>query len=202
MTDLEKQPQDPAADLALIRNMMAAGRRHAGINGTHLIWWGCLLGTAFFLTYAQVADWIPNQGALVWIIMMVIGWAGSFYIGYRQNRPSGEHNPALEAYASAWFAVGLTMVFHMTATLLGEGTSPSNATTLAGGVIGCAFFVMARVLKIKPLLIAAFGWWAIMSVAIYYPGFPKEFLLVLSSAAFILIAGPGLYLSRMAQDGE
>jgi len=196
------RPRSAEEDLALIRQMMAVGRRRAGVNGSHLVWWGALLSSAFFLQYASVVDWIPKYGATIWISMMVIGWAGSFYIGCKSGRSHLEHNPVFKAYGAAWLAVGITMLVHMIASFAGDGTSPTGSTTLAGGVIGSAFFVMSQVLRIRPMLYAAFGWWAIMAYAIYATSFPKEILLILSAASAFLIMAPGLYLSRLAANGE
>lgn len=198
----EKSPQNAEADLALIRQMMAAGRRRAGINGAHLVWWGGILAIGFFSTYAQIMQWMPPLGVAPWILLMVVGWSGSFYLGHKAGRANSEHNPALSAYSSAWLAVGITMLVHMVMSLIGHGTPPTAATMLSGGVIGCAFFVMACVLQIRPMFFAAAGWWAIMAYAIYIDVLPKGFLLVLSGASLLLIMLPGLYLRRLAENGK
>jgi len=193
-------PRSAADDLALIRAMMAAGRRRAGINGSHLILWGALLAAAFFSQYASYVGWLPGLGNEIWIVMTAVGWAGSIYLGRKNGRPCNEHNPALEAYGSAWMGVGITMLLFLFATAFGKGQiGPSAATMLSSGVIGSAFFVMGMVLKMRPMFMAAAGWWAMMVYVIVTPRMEVEILLVLTAAALLLILGPGVYLQRLAK---
>jgi len=199
-TSTPNTAHDPEADLALIRNMMAAGRRRAGINGAHLVWWGALLAFTFFYQYATILGWVPHYGAMPWVIMTAVGWAGSFFLGHKDGRSGAEHNPALAAYGSAWMAVGITMILFLLTAFIGNGSSHGSATILSSGVIGCAFFVMAHVLRLRPMYFAAAGWWAIMSYALLYPAFPKETVLVLSGASILFVLVPGLYLQRIASD--
>lgn len=191
------------SDLALIREMMAVGRKRAGINGSHLVLWGILLSATFFAQYASIMKWIPTLNMELWISMTAIGWIGSFYLGHKNGRSPAENNPTLLAYSSAWFAVGLTMLLFLLATMFGgNNVGPSAATMLSSGVIGAAFFVMAMVLKIRPMFFAAAGWWAIMVYVITAKQMHAEILLILSAAAALLILGPGLYLQRLVQTEE
>lgn len=198
----ETPDRSPEADLALIRDMMQAGRKRAGVNGEHLVWWGSLLATAFFLQYAGVKEWIPFFGKPVWVGMTVVGWAGSIYMGMKTGRSNSENNPTLTAYGSAWLAVGITMALFTIGSLAGPGTGPGTATMVSSAVIGAAFFVMACVLQLRPMLFAAFGWWAIMLYALMRTEYSKEILLLLSIASLTLILAPGLYLRRLASDKE
>ena len=201
--DSDTLDRSAESDLALIRQMMAAGRRRAGINGSHLVLWGMLLSATFFAQYASVMKWIPALNMELWVTMTAIGWAGSFYLGRKNGRCEEENNPTLIAYSSAWFAVGLTMLLFLLATLFGgNNVGPGSATMLSAGVIGAAFFVMAMVLKMRPMFMAAAGWWAIMVYVITAKQMHVEVLLILSAAAALFILGPGLYLQRLAQKEE
>lgn len=201
--DSETFDRSAENDLALIRQMMAAGRKRAGINGSHLVLWGALLSATFFAQYASVMKWIPTLNMELWVTMTVVGWVGSFYLGHKNGRSTEENNPTLIAYSSAWFAVGLTMLLFLLATLFsGNNVGPAASTMLSSGVIGAAFFVMAMVLKIRPMFLAAAGWWAIMVYVITADQIHVEILILLSAAAALLILLPGLYLQRLAQIEE
>jgi hypothetical protein len=188
------------ADLALIRAMMSAGRKRAGINGSHLVLWGGLLTISFLVQYAITKGWLPNMDALPWIIMMVVGWSGSMYLGKKNGPSCMARNPALVAYSAAWGGVGVTMLLHLVAAIIAGGVPPGASTILSAGVIGSAFFVMAHVLELRPLFLAAAGWWAIMVYAIVTPHLPREILLILSAAAAFLVLVPGLYLQQLAKN--
>lgn len=189
---------NPEADLALIRSMMAAGRKRAGIDGSHLVWWGALLSATFFYQYASFQEWVPNFRAIPWFFVTIIGWTGSIYFSRRAGRTCTEHNPALAAYASAWMAVGITMALYLISSFFAGENSPGSATILSSGVIGCAFFVMAQVLRLRPMYLAAAGWWGIMAYALAVPEIQREVLLVLSGASLLLIFVPGIYLKKLA----
>jgi len=189
---------NPEADLALIRSMMETGRKRAGIDGSHLVWWGALLSATFFYQYAAVHGWVPNLRAMPWFFITAMGWAGSLYFSRKAGRACAEHNPALTAYASAWMAVGVTMIVYMISSVSSGENNPGSATILSSGVIGCAFFVMAQVLRLRPMYLAAAGWWAIMAYTIAAPVIQKELILVLSAASLLFIFVPGLYLKKLA----
>jgi len=194
----EAATHNPEADLALIRSMMEAGRQRAGVDGSHLIWWGALLSVTFFYQYAIVNGWAPNFGAMPWFLVTAIGWAGSLYFARKAGRACTEHNPALAAYGSAWMAVGITMILYLFSSFFSGENSPGSATILSSGVIGCAFFIMAQVLRLRPMFFAAAGWWGIMAYTLAVPDIQKGLILVLSGASLLLIFVPGLYLKKLA----
>ena len=200
MTDSspESTAHNPETDLALIRSMMEAGRKRAGIDGSHLVWWGVLLSVTFFYQYAVVQRWAVNFGAMPWLLITAVGWSGSIYFSRKAGRACRTHNPALAAYSSAWMAVGITMILYLLSNVFGAPNSPSSATILSSGVIGCAFFVMAQVLQLRPMYLAAAGWWAIMAYTLMIPEIQKELILVLSGASMLFIFLPGLYLKKLA----
>jgi len=204
MTDTspENITRNPEADLALIRSMMEAGRKRAGVDGLHLVWWGALLSATFFYQFAIVQKWVPNTSTASWFVVTAVGWAGSIYFSRKAGRVCREDNPTLAAYSSAWMAVGVTMIIYLISSLFAAQNSPASATILSSGVIGCAFFVMAHVLLLRPMYIAAFGWWAIMAYALIVPEIHKGILLVLSASSLLFIFAPGLYLKKLASGEE
>lgn len=200
MIETQEQSGDrqPEADIALIRNMMMAGRKRAGVDGAHLVLWGALLMGTFLMQYSSVVGYIPKMGPALWGGMMIIGWLGSFYLGRKIPRAHCEHNIALTGYTSAWLAVGITMAaYFITSTLSGQ---PDNRTitVLSAGTFGSAFFVISHVLNVKLLRFVAVGWWAIMVYMVQLKNFDAEILLVMGFACGPLILVPGLFLRRLA----
>jgi len=204
MTDIAETTtaREPAEDLALIRSMMAAGRKRAGTDGAHLILWGTLLMFAFFLQYASIAGYVPLMGTVLWTSMMVIGWVGSCFLARRTPRIQCEHNIALTGYETAWMAVGITMVLYFaTATLSGQ-LENRTITVLSAAAFGSAFFVISHVLGVKPLQLAAVGWWAVMIYIVQLENLDVEILLVMGFSCGPLILVPGLFLRRLAKSED
>jgi len=200
--DNTSHKHNPEADLALIRSMMAAGRRRAGVDGAHLILWGFLLMATFFIQYASVVGYLPPIQSILWGVTIIIGWSGSMILGRKMERSPQESNPALTAYVSAWLAVGITMLLHFTTSLLTQNFDPRASTMLSTGVFGVAFFVMAQVLGLRPFLLVAAGWWLILAYVVQLTRYPVEMLLVMGVACGALILVPGLFLRRLNTTGQ
>jgi len=190
--------QQAETDLALIRSMMAAGRKRAGADGAHLVLWGALLMVTFFVQYASVIGRLPPLQTSLWVITLVIGWSASFYLGKRMPRAECENNIALIGYANAWLAVGITMaLYFITASIFGQ-LDTRTVTVLSAGTFGSAFFVISHVLQVRPLRFAAAGWWLVMIYLVQVKSFGPEVLLVMGISCGPLILVPGLFLRRLA----
>lgn len=186
------------ADLALIRKMMSAGRKRAGIDGSHLVLWGAILGVTFLAQYLMGIGVLPRFHTETWGVAIVAGSIASSYLGRRMGPQYCGPNPTLTGYVSAWQAVGLTIVLYFVTSVLSGETDNRTISILSSGVMGSAFFVMARVIIAKPLYFAAFGWWAIMIYDAQLAEIYVETLLVKSIACVFLILLPGLFLKRLS----
>lgn len=191
--------QAAESDLALIRSMMEAGRRRAGIDGAHLVVWGALLMLAFFAQYLQIYGHIPGGMLAIWLPFAAIGWLWSFKIGLNEKDKQASKNPATAAYVAAWAAAGTTMLVYFGVSFSTDNFDPRTITILTGAVFGCAFYVISKVTELKWLLLVAAGWWAIMVYSIVVKTYGPEMLLVLAAASSLLILLPGQLLKRFAQ---
>jgi len=186
------------ADLALIRKMMSAGRKRAGIDGSHLVLWGAVLAVTFLAQYLMSTGIVPRFHIEAWVVAIVTGSIASSYLGRKMGPQYCGPNPTLTGYVSAWQAVGLTMVLYFVTSILSGETDNRTISILSSGVMGSAFFVMARVIITKPLYFAAFGWWAIMIYDAQLAEIHVETLLVKSIACVFLVLFPGLFLKRLS----
>lgn len=197
-------PQDRSAaeDLALIRRMMAAGRRKAAFDGAHLIIWGAVLMLSYLAQYMQVYDYIPGSSLWIWLPALAIGWTSSFLYGRKECTPSGGANIAVTAYNGAWLAVGITMLLHFGAAVAADVFDSKAITVLACGVIASAFYVISLVTELRALRAVSAGWWLILIYATVQTSYDAEMLLVLAGASALLILLPGQLMRRLAQNGE
>lgn len=195
------QPDHTAAeDLALIRQMMQAGRTRIGIDGSHFVIWGAVLMLAFLAQYLQAYGYIPGTMLWVWLPAFAVGTALELLLARREIRPAGGPGVAVVAYSAAWSAVGITMVLHFVSSVGGDAFNPKTITVLSCGVIACAFFVVARVTELKLLNLVSFGWWSILVYTSAKTTFDPEMLLVLAAACALLILLPGQFMRRLAHN--
>lgn len=183
-------------NLALIRSMMEAGRRRAGIDGAHLVIWGSLLMVAFFAQYMQVYGYVPGGMLAIWLPFSAIGWLLSYRTGLREQEQNAGNNPATAAYVAAWSAAGTTMLCYFGFSFATDTFDPRTITILTGAVFGSAFYVISKVTQLPGLLLVAAGWWAIMVYSVVIPSYDAEMLLVLAGASALLILLPGQILRR------
>lgn len=191
--------QTAEQNLALIRSMMEAGRRRAGIDGAHLMIWGSLLMVAFFAQYLQVFGYIPGGMLAIWLPFTAIGWLLSYRTGLREQEQNASANPATAAYVAAWSAAGTTMLCYFGFSFATDTFDPRTITILTGAVFGSAFYVISKVTQLPKLLLVAAGWWAIMIYSVIIPDYNTEMLLVLAAASAVLILLPGQILRRFGQ---
>ncbi|TNE61484.1 MAG: hypothetical protein EP335_16000 [Alphaproteobacteria bacterium] len=189
-----------ATDLALIRSMMEAGRRRAGIDGTHFVLWGALLMLAFFAQYMSVVGYIPETIIGIWGPVTVIGWGAEFWMAHRERRQGPGRNIALIAYSTSWASVGLGVLIYFVISLAAGTFDGRTTSILASGLIGAAFFVTARVTGVNWLLYVALGWGLLLTYLAHTTVYDAEMLLVMAGASALLILLPGQLMKRLAAD--
>lgn len=175
---------------------MAKGRRAAALDGRHLVVWGALVGLALFVQYfAEVRDWAPSARLWLWQPAVVIGFIVSMFVG-RAAAGRRVANPVSRAYVAAFAAAGLTIGLFMAASGANGRPEPLAAVLVIAGALAAAFFVLAVVTDLSWMRLPAMGWWSLLAwFAMRGRLVPGDFLL-LSAAALLLLALPGLKLMR------
>ncbi len=194
-----KDVENAADDLALIRRMMEAGRRRAGIDGSHMIIWGALLMIGFFAQYASVVGYIPPAMLMIWLPIFIVGNALSIYVGHKHKKRSNCDSLSLEAYSSAWATIGIGAIIYFGISVLTGAFDPKTMALLSSALIGGAYFVIARITKIKSLYLVVVGWWIVLSYFSMPMPFDHESLLIMAACCALLILLPG-QMMRRAQD--
>ncbi|WP_201153803.1 hypothetical protein [Rhodothalassium salexigens] len=174
--------------------MMAEGRRAVVLDGQHMMVWGSLIGTAFFVQYAAVIGAVGAiVGTLGWAVAIVLGWALSAWIGARTaGRRPGNKLTAL--YATAFIGTGVVLTL---TAVIGWSTGtldPRGITVTTCGLLGVAFLVTAVATEIGWLRLVAVGWWALLALFLVRPALSALDLLVMGAAMWGLVLLPGLRL--------
>lgn len=198
-SDIENQddaPRTAADDLALIRQMMEAGRRKVAVNGIHFIIWGLVLMGAFFAQYASIYGHLPRTVLGVWIPAFIIGWIAEFWT-HRSGAVPQESMPHI-AHGASWGAVGITALIYFGVSYASGTFDPRVISCINAATMGAAFFITQQVTGVRWLRLPAIGWWLVLAYIAYIPSYDAEVLLVMASACGILLALPGFLMRRLA----
>ena len=209
MSENSKNQDDTAniqraeADLALIRSMMQVGRKRVGVDGSHLILWGCILMCSFFSTYYAITGLIQIKSLYIWLFMWAVGIAGSMYIGSKTPSIQYENNLSLKAYDAAGVSVGFGILIYFFVALFMDKFSGTTITILSAAGFAIEFMVVGAVTGIKVLKYIAFGWWAILAIVTgvdFGDDSKGNLLLFMGTASGLLILIPGLYLQHLSKN--
>ena len=198
----DDRPMGPAEDLALIRQMMEAGRDRVAVSGVHFILWGLLLTLAFFIQYLSAYGYLPMMMVEIWAPMFAIGWGIEFLIARRCPAPTRSSNLAVVAHSSAWTTVGLGTLVYFAVSVLTKTFDPKVITVLSTGLIGAAYWVTGVVTGVRVFKFIAAGWWAVLAYATSLTVYDGEMLLVMAAASALLLTLPGFVMRRLDNSGE
>lgn len=190
-----------AEDLALIRQMMEAGKKRVAFNGMHLVIWGILLMAGFNAQFLAVKGLFPGTIVGIWVPVFILGWGAEFFL-IRETRETTEKNLPVLAYATSWIAVGMATLVYFVTSMISGSFDPKAITLVSTSMIGAAFFITAAMTGVRWLNAVAAGWWGLMAFVAYIPTYDAEMLQVMASASGLLLALPGFILRRLALSAE
>lgn len=189
-------PRNPEADLALIKEMMMAGRQKMGVDGIHLVIWGFLLSVAFAAQYLSVVGTLPPTLFGIWVPTYILGMAASYFARRKQPRFSNEHNLTLKVYATSWNITGASIGLYFISSVLAGTFDHMTITFLTTALIGGAFMVTSAITGLKKLRYVAIGWWSLLVFFAVFDDIGPAITLILSIACIVLILIPGYFLHR------
>jgi len=187
-----ERPPSPEDDLAFLRKVVEQGRAAAKISGGHLLVWGALIAAAYLFNYwvavvRQSDYWLMGAG---YAAMILLGWTGSAYLGWRAGRDGGATTIDVRIYAIIFACAGAAL----TVFAVGGSLSPTlhpNAIMVVGALMAGLCFLATGLLS-RTRWIAAVGvLWMAASIG----------LLVLMDREIVLLVGAALWLALMAGPG-
>ena len=182
-------------DLAFIRQLMEGSRRVTVLGGHYFVVWGLLVAIA------QVAIWILIErdlinrlnSTLVWLLVVVIGYAYTFWASARDRRVEGAESRDGYLIGRVWIAFG---VCGLTIALAGLAIGALPGRSLAGvyaTLSGMAFFLHGTLAGIGWLRNVGVLWW-LASIPLFLMTGP---IIMLAYAVLILLLQvvPGILLT-------
>lgn len=201
MTDMQETtksgPRRAEDDLALIREMMEAGKKRVAFNGTHLVIWGSVLMAGFFAQFLSVKGVLPATVLGIWLPVFLVGWGSEFFMHRGKPAPKERNLPIL-AHATSWIAVGMGTLIYFGVSLAFGTFDPKAITLVSTALIGAAFFVTAAMTGFKWLNLVTAGWWGLMAYVAHLKVYDAEILLVMAAATGLLLSLPGFLMRRFA----
>lgn len=192
----DDSPRNPADDLAMIRQMMEAGKTRVAVNGIHFIIWGLVLMIAFISQYAAAVGYVPFTILGVWIPAFIIGVTAEYLFYSRFHKKDRESLPHI-AHGSAWEAVGTTALIYFFVSFAAGTFEPRVISSINAATMGAAFLITSQVTGVRWLRLPAYGWWIMLAYIALIESYDTEMLLVMASACGLLLALPGFLMRRL-----
>ncbi|WP_419161538.1 hypothetical protein [Candidatus Palauibacter sp.] len=192
--DESNSRQQVGEDLAIIRRLMEDARETVSDNGWHLVLWGGVLAAAEAIGHWADSGVLPVSSRLVWGAALGLGWGISIPLRRWRRKHAAVDSLANRILAAIWIGCGLGLM------LLGfcgaqTGTLPGPvAPGVMAIVIGTAFFASSSLCDRVLFRVLAVSWWAMGGAMLIWPGPANN--LVMSAGLILLMAGPGLLLTR------
>lgn len=184
-------------DLALIRQLMEDGRREVVDRGKHFIIWGVVPAVGALLTYAHASGAAVPHPTLSWAVLLVVGWMGSFVVGWRDSRGARVRTLARRLLSGVWISAAVTLTVLALAGMFGRGLSHTALPGVLSAVIAAPVLVTMLLTSERWLGLVAAGWWAGGALMLFAPG--SYTLLVMAALSLLLLAVPGLVLNAKAR---
>lgn len=174
--------------------LIAAGRRAAALDGSHLLGWGLAAASVLALQYAaEVGDWLPSRLLWLWQPLALVGFVSAIFLAPRgAGRRLG--HPVARAYTLAFAVVGVALIGFLLAA--DAGSRPDGLVTilLVTGMLGAAFIALGLATPLRWMALPGVGW---LSLAAFYATeqvvIPIDWLR-LALAFAVLLALPGAVL--------
>lgn len=195
-------------DLAYVRDLAESGRSAPLLGGRFLTFWGTLTTSAYFLHYAIAANlfgWPEIAFAWVWGTFIIVGMIGQVLLATSIRNKPGSHSVGNRSEATVWMAGGFAL-FAYFGTLIAKsiavgGPVPGFESSLpiVFAIYGTCLMTSGQMGKVKPLIYAGYGAFAMVALAIWFEGATSSWA-VASLGAFLTVLVPGLILLRREPD--
>ena len=182
-------------DVAFIRRAVEEGRNYATASSPDIMIWGIAVAIGYLGTYAFVRGWSPVHPSWIWGLCIGAPWLYSL----RRLLPAFEQpcvdSPMARALSMLWFGCGVFLTTLAIAAIWGGDIRQGWFDAVVAGVLGIAFFVSAWLSNLGWLRWVAVFWW-LGELGVFALRHRPEALPLLAALMLLLLAGPGLLLSR------
>lgn len=143
--------------LSVIQEMVNVSQRNFKSDAKHLLWWGWLIFAAAVIHMLLLLAEI-QQGYFAWPLALIIGFSGSFYIGWKEDREAESRSYIDRITNYLWIGSIAPLVI-----TLGIGIFHGwiYAYPIFMAIYGWGTFVNGKLLRFKPLVWGGIGAWVI-----------------------------------------
>lgn len=183
---------NPAEDLAVVRRLMEEARDLAWQHGKHFVVWGIIGTAALLLTYAHLTGGAQLPVGAVWSAALIIGWAFSAWVGWRDRRRARLRTIAGRMLGGIWLGFGVTASLIAVLALYTSALAGELLGGLMAALLGFGFFASSFVGRQGWLRGLALGWWGGAVALFLWPG--PHTLPLLAGLLLVFQVAPGLVI--------
>lgn len=180
-------------DLAFLRRIAEEGRQTAVLSGGHLVLWGVLIAAANLNHAAILSGMSPaGYGAIGtgYMVMVVVGWLGSGFLGWRQRRSSRSQAIQARIYSAVFTCAGIALTIYAWGAVLSPAIPTTSIMIVSALMMGLCFSVTGVLARMVWLTVIGAGWFAAGAGLFLVPAGPDR--LVMGAVLWILLqAAPG-----------
>lgn len=194
------------SELSYIKSVMEQSRPAIVINGRHFIMWGILVFFGLINTYFAILSGAGKQIYYAWIIIVAVGWIGSFFISYYERKKGvtkkakAVHETLIHKITSA---SNVAMVILGFIAPLGNAYSAYAICPSMAAILGVMYFLIGSIVENKMIKYLGYAWW-IGSVGLFAMTFEKSLMvhsiLVYALLVLALQVVPGFILNKKFQN--
>lgn len=180
-------------ELQLIRKLIEETKKSVVYNGKDYIFWGILVVVGMMLTYTFHIMEAGINSFWIWIVLIPIGWAFSFYnrSKMKEKYPS---TYAGKLIGAVWGAAGISMTI---IGFVGPSMGAINGSAISPIlciIMGSAYFVCGIILEVRWIKNLSFGWW-LGGILLFYVR-SIESLIIMASLMSFFQTIPGIIIYR------
>ena len=182
-------------DIAFIRHAVEEGRNYATVSSPDIVIWGIAVAVGYLGTYAFVRGWSPVRPSWVWGLCIGLPWVYSLRRLLPAFAQCRANSPMARALSMLWLGCGVFLTTLAVAAVWTGEIRQGWFDAVVAGVLGVAFFVSAWLSNLGWLRWVALFWW-LGELAVFALRHRPEVLPLSAALMVMLLAGPGLLLSR------
>jgi hypothetical protein len=145
-------------ELQFIKKVIEDTKHSVVYNGKDYIFWGALVIVGMMLSYFLFVFNVHFNSGYIWLVLIPLGWAYSFY-NKKRNREKSATTFSTKLIGMVWGTIGASMTIVGFLGPIVGGLNPIYISPLLSIMMGSGYFITGQILDSKWTTYLSIGWW-------------------------------------------